>query len=226
MALVVAVEDRGQGPLHVGRGLGTRHEGSVVALNPQEPGDDVGVVRGLEVAELRSSGLGGCRVQAPDRQRSLHVAQRDRQQRHAVGLGKALDDAKKAQRDAKKKAVDTDPKVKQLRDEIDKQTKLKNDPRADDAIKDKYQEKINKAQEDLNKAKGDAEKNWNDSQEKKDTQKAIDDAQKEVNDLEKNKPPLPPDADKMTQPDGQGKVDEKDMGKEGGSSVMPSGVGR
>lgn len=139
---------------------------------------------------------------------------------------KALDDAKKAQRDAKKKAVDSDPKVKQLRDEIAKQTKLKNDPRADDAIKDKYQEKINKAQEDLNKAKADAEKNWNDSQEKKDTQKAVDDAQKDVNDLEKNKPPLPPDADKMTQPDGQGKVDEKDMGKEGGSSVMPSGVGR
>ena len=137
----------------------------------------------------------------------------------------ALDKARKAQRDAKRKFIDSDPKVKQLREEIDKQTKLKDDPQADDKIKDKYQEKINKAQEDMNKAKGDAEKKWNDSQEKKDAQKSVDEARKALDELEKSKPAIPPDADKMTEPIPQGRVDEKDMGKEGGSSVMPSGVG-
>ena len=82
LAAVVLLHGLGQRSLYVALGNAARNGEVVIALHLEVPGDDVGIGGRLQCADLAG-------------RRVLHVAQCDRQQRHAVGLGKALDHAKR-----------------------------------------------------------------------------------------------------------------------------------
>lgn len=141
--------------------------------------------------------LGGTGIlDDPDMQARIDAAKKAKT--HVLQTQEKLKKAKKDFNEKKEAAVNSDPRVKPLVDEINRLKQLKGHTLATEKDKALFDRKIKEKQDALDRIKGEAEKAWNETKEGKDAGKDISKAEADANQAKEEYKPYQ-DLDKYTE---------------------------